>query len=106
MIFQLNRDQQVVDHTGQYREEKCETDVHQCQHVCYGGRKYNLKQIILHTGEGTEGGHYTTYDIEERKVYDDSPPSFLPATDEMVTNAKQQGYLYLYQIDSDIERYL
>ena len=105
MIFQLNRDQKVTDHTGKYIEEKCLTDVTQCQHVCYGDRKYNLRQIILHTGEETLQGHYTAYDVEEMKVYDDSPPSFTAATDKMMTNAMQKGYLYLYQIDSNVDRY-
>ena len=104
-MFQLNRNQRVVDHTGKYIEEKCLTAVLQTQRIQYGERTYNLRQVILHTGEGTQRGHYTTYDVEEMKVFDDSPPSFKSATDEMMSTAKRQGYIYLYQIDENIDRY-
>ena len=105
LFFQLNRDQRVVDHSGKYIEEKCLTDVLETMRIRYGERMYNLRQVIQHTGKGTQSGHYTTYDVEEMKVFDDSPPSFKSATDEMMSTAKRQGYIYLYQIDENIDRY-
>ena len=81
------------------------TAVLQTQRIQYGERTYNLRQVILHTGEGTQRGHYTTYDVEEMKMFDDSPPSFESVTLAQMTNARLQGYIYLYEIDENVERY-
>ena len=99
LIFQLNRDQKTLDHQGNYTEAKVLTSVNGTEQITYGDRKYNLVQIVLHSGEGTERGHYTTFDVVEKKEFDDSPPSFQSVTEERMTGAKQQGYLYFYEIN-------
>ena len=104
-MFQLNRDQKALDPEGNWIEEKCLTEVNQAEQIRYGERVYNLKQIIVHHGESTRRGHYTTYDVDEMKVFDDTPPSFESVTEEMMTIAKQQGYIYFYEIDDTVERY-
>ena len=83
-----------------------QTAVSQPDRIRYGDRMYNLLQIVLHSGDGPHGGHYTSFDIEEMKEFDDSPPSFNLVTDERMTMAKQQGYIYLYQIDPNMDRYI
>ena len=79
------------------------TEVSQTEQIRYGERVYNLKQIILHHGESTLRGHYTMFDVEAMCEFDDTPPSFKPVTEEMMTNAKQQGYIYFYEIDESVE---
>ena len=102
-MFQLNRDQKTLDPQGNWIEEKCLTEVNQSEQIRYGERVYNLKQIIVHHGGSTLRGHYTMFDVEEMCEFDDTPPSFKSVTEEMMTTAKQEGYIYFYEIDKSVE---
>ena len=66
--------------------------------ISYGDHKYQLKTVIVHLGNFAGSGHYVTYNLEDEKMFDDSPrPSYKLVSDYAMNVAKLSGYIYGYE---------